>query len=77
MDYNHAQMEYRERCKDRIKRQLFITGQSTTDEKLEEIIESGNVDVFTQVSLIHFRPVKITMRPCGFFRAALGHADTC
>ncbi|XP_022647563.1 syntaxin-like [Varroa jacobsoni] len=52
MDYNHAQMEYRERCKDRIKRQLFITGQSTTDEKLEEIIESGNVDVFTQGTIM-------------------------
>lgn len=47
--YNDAQMEYREKCKQRIGRQLQITGKSPSDDELEELLESGNFDVFTQV----------------------------
>ncbi|OQR76304.1 syntaxin-1A-like [Tropilaelaps mercedesae] len=50
--YNAAQMEYREKCKERIKRQLHITGKTTTDDQLEDMIESGNVDVFTQGTMM-------------------------
>ncbi|KAF8766688.1 Syntaxin like protein [Argiope bruennichi] len=46
--YNTIQVEYRERCKDRIKRQLEITGHSKTDAEIEEMLESGNPAVFTQ-----------------------------
>ncbi|XP_003742502.1 syntaxin-1A [Galendromus occidentalis] len=46
--YNEAQMEYREKCKYRIKRQLNITGKTPSDEELEDLLESGNFDVFTQ-----------------------------
>ncbi|KAG8434896.1 hypothetical protein GDO86_013019 [Hymenochirus boettgeri] len=40
--YNEAQVDFRERSKGRIQRQLEITGKSTTDEELEEMLESGN-----------------------------------
>ncbi|XP_074603712.1 syntaxin 1A isoform X1 [Brevipalpus obovatus] len=47
-DYNKIQTDYRERCKARIQRQLEITGKSTTNEELEEMLESGNPAIFTQ-----------------------------
>ncbi|XP_069950484.1 syntaxin-1A-like isoform X4 [Cherax quadricarinatus] len=46
--YNTIQSEYRDRCKNRIQRQLEITGCKKTDEELEEMLETGNVEVFTQ-----------------------------
>uniref|UniRef100_A0A3B4WJR7 Syntaxin-3 n=1 Tax=Seriola lalandi dorsalis TaxID=1841481 RepID=A0A3B4WJR7_SERLL len=45
--YNEAQVDFRERSKGRIQRQLEITGKATTDEELEEMLESGNSAVFT------------------------------
>ncbi|KAJ8371883.1 hypothetical protein AAFF_G00299210 [Aldrovandia affinis] len=45
--YNEAQVDFRERSKGRIQRQLEITGKATTDEELEEMLESGNAAVFT------------------------------
>ncbi|KAF4531854.1 hypothetical protein B566_EDAN000881 [Ephemera danica] len=45
--YNTSQLEYRERCKERIQRQLLIANKHTTDEELEEMLESGNASVFT------------------------------
>lgn len=45
--YNEAQIDFRERSKGRIQRQLEITGKATTDDELEEMLESGNSAVFT------------------------------
>uniref|UniRef100_A0AAX7V2I2 Syntaxin-3 n=1 Tax=Astatotilapia calliptera TaxID=8154 RepID=A0AAX7V2I2_ASTCA len=45
--YNEAQVDFRERSKGRIQRQLEITGKATTDEELEEMLEGGNASVFT------------------------------
>ncbi|CAB1460467.1 unnamed protein product [Pleuronectes platessa] len=45
--YNEAQVDFRERSKGRIKRQLEITGKQTTDDELDEMLESGNSAVFT------------------------------
>ncbi|XP_078063585.1 syntaxin-3-like, partial [Mustelus asterias] len=45
--YNEAQVDFRERSKGRIQRQLEITGKATTDEQLEEMLESGNPAIFT------------------------------
>lgn len=45
--YNEAQVDFRERSKGRIQRQLEITGRATTDDELEEMLESGNAAVFT------------------------------
>ncbi|XP_064620409.1 syntaxin isoform X4 [Lineus longissimus] len=47
-DYNACQIDYRERCKGRIQRQLEITGKTTTNEELEDMLESGNPAIFTQ-----------------------------
>ncbi|NWW98671.1 STX1B protein, partial [Caloenas nicobarica] len=41
-EYNATQSKYRDRCKDRIQRQLEITGRTTTNEELEDMLESGN-----------------------------------
>lgn len=45
--YNEAQMDFRDKSKGRIARQLEITGKATTDEELEEMLEGGNAAVFT------------------------------
>ncbi|XP_057205868.1 syntaxin 3b isoform X3 [Triplophysa rosa] len=45
--YNEAQVDFREKSKGRIQRQLEITGKTTTDEELEEMLEGGNSAVFT------------------------------
>ncbi|XP_076779106.1 syntaxin-2 isoform X1 [Arvicanthis niloticus] len=45
-EYNEAQILFRERSKGRIQRQLEITGRTTTDEELEEMLESGKPSIF-------------------------------
>nr|XP_034953448.1 syntaxin-2 isoform X3 [Zootoca vivipara] len=45
--YNTTQTCFRERTKDQIRRQLEITGKNTSDEELEEMLESGNLSIFT------------------------------
>uniref|UniRef100_A0A8C1NKI8 Syntaxin 2b n=1 Tax=Cyprinus carpio TaxID=7962 RepID=A0A8C1NKI8_CYPCA len=51
--YNEAQVSFREKSKSRIQRQLEITGQITTNEELEEMLETGNPSIFTSdVSLL-------------------------
>ncbi|TMW40337.1 hypothetical protein DOY81_014583, partial [Sarcophaga bullata] len=47
-EYNRTQTDYRERCKNRIQRQLEITGRTTTNEELEDMLEQGNPAIFTQ-----------------------------
>ncbi|XP_078713416.1 syntaxin-1A-like isoform X4 [Lampetra fluviatilis] len=46
-EYNATQSDYRERCKQRIQRQLQITGKLTTNEELEDMLESGNPTIFS------------------------------
>ncbi|XP_034080343.1 syntaxin-3-like [Gymnodraco acuticeps] len=45
--YNEAQMDFRDKSKGRIARQLEITGTATTDEELEAMLEGGNSAVFS------------------------------
>ncbi|XP_051525058.1 syntaxin-2-like isoform X2 [Myxocyprinus asiaticus] len=45
--YNEIQVSFREKSKSRIQRQLEITGRITTNEELEEMLETGNPSVFT------------------------------
>ncbi|XP_040203436.1 syntaxin-2 isoform X2 [Rana temporaria] len=47
IEYNETQTQFRERSKGRIQRQLEITGKTTTDEELEEMLETGNPAIFT------------------------------
>jgi len=51
-EYNQVQEEYREKCKERIQRQLRYTGKQVTDEEVEDMLESDNVAIFTQDILI-------------------------
>ncbi|ODM89236.1 Syntaxin-1A, partial [Orchesella cincta] len=46
--YQFAQIEYRDKCKARINRQLEITGSNATDEDVKDMLEKGNLSVFTQ-----------------------------
>ena len=48
-EYNQTQVDYRERCKARIQRQLEIAGKATTSEEVEEMLESGEgAQIFTE-----------------------------
>ncbi|XP_060074612.1 syntaxin [Ylistrum balloti] len=60
-DYNSCQIDYRERCKGRIQRQLEITGRTTTNEELEDMLESGNPAIFTQGIIMETQQAKQTL----------------
>ena len=60
-EYNRTQTDYRERCKDRIIRQLEITGRTTTNEELEDMLEQGNSAVFTQGIIMDTAQAKQTL----------------
>ncbi|XP_042911206.1 syntaxin-1A isoform X2 [Parasteatoda tepidariorum] len=60
-DYNKTQTDYRERCKARIQRQLEITGKVTTNDELEEMLESGNSAIFTQGIIMDTQQAKQTL----------------
>ncbi|XP_049858700.1 syntaxin-1A isoform X6 [Schistocerca gregaria] len=60
-EYNRTQTDYRERCKGRIQRQLEITGRSTTNEELEDMLEQGNPAVFTQGIIMETQQAKQTL----------------
>ena len=60
-EYNRTQTDYRERCKSRIQRQLEITGRTTTDNELEDMLEQGNSAVFTQGIIMDTAAAKQTL----------------
>ena len=60
-EYNRTQTDYRERCKNRIQRQLEITGRTTTDAELEDMLEQGNSAVFTQGIIMDTAQAKQTL----------------
>merc|ERR1711971_88556 len=60
-EYNRTQTDYRERCKNRIQRQLEITGRTTTDAELEDMLEQGNSAVFTQGIIMDTAAAKQTL----------------
>ncbi|XP_010880449.2 syntaxin-11 [Esox lucius] len=47
-DYNEAEMNHRENCKAHIQRQMEIVGREVTGEELEEMIETGQWNVFNE-----------------------------
>lgn len=51
-EYNTIQVDYREKCKGRIQRQLEITGKSKTSEEVEDMIEKKNIAIFTSGIII-------------------------
>jgi len=61
-DYNKAQIDYRDGCKARIKRQMEITGRATTNEELEDMLESGNPAIFTQGIIMETQQAKQSLK---------------
>lgn len=61
-DYNSCQVEYRDRCKARIQRQLEIAGRTTTDEELERMLESDNPAIFTQEIITETQQAKQSLK---------------
>ncbi|CAD5120869.1 DgyrCDS9419 [Dimorphilus gyrociliatus] len=61
-DYNKAQIEYREGCKKRIQRQMEITGKATTNEELEDMLESGNPTIFSQGIIMETQQAKQSLK---------------
>lgn len=57
-EYHSTQADYRDRCKARIQRQLEITGRKTTDDEIEEMIESGNPAIFTRGIIMETQQAK-------------------
>ncbi|XP_059091975.1 syntaxin-1A-like isoform X2 [Tigriopus californicus] len=60
-EYNRTQTDYRERCKNRIQRQMEIAGRTTTDAELEDMLEQGNSAVFTQGIIMDTAAAKQTL----------------
>ncbi|KAF7230548.1 syntaxin-11b.1 [Nothobranchius furzeri] len=46
-DYNEAEMNHRENCKAQIMRQMEIVGREVTEEDLDDMIEKGQLSIFT------------------------------
>lgn len=46
-DYNDAEMSHRENCKSQIQRQMEIVGRDVSGEEVEDMIESGQWNVFS------------------------------
>lgn len=61
-NYNSCQVDYRDRCKARIQRQLEITGRATTDEEIENMLESGNPAIFTQEIITETQQAKQSLK---------------
>ncbi|CAB3371128.1 Hypothetical predicted protein [Cloeon dipterum] len=60
-EYNRTQTDYNQKLKDRLQRQLEITGKKTTNEELEEMLESGNSAVFTEGIIMETQQAKQTL----------------
>ncbi|XP_062509302.1 syntaxin-1A-like [Corticium candelabrum] len=57
-EYNRIQVEYREKCIERIERQLIITNQNKTHDEVEAMVEENNLGVFTQGILVENAQMK-------------------
>ncbi|GAA6092819.1 syntaxin-11-like [Tachysurus ichikawai] len=47
MEYNEAEMNHREKCKTHIQRQMEIVGREVTGEEIEEMLENGQWNIFS------------------------------
>ncbi|KAM6912218.1 syntaxin-11a [Xenentodon cancila] len=57
-EYNEAEMAQRENCKTRIQRQAEIMGKEVSREQIEEMIETGKWNVFSDNILLEGRTAK-------------------
>jgi t-SNARE complex subunit (syntaxin) len=61
VEYNRIQNDYKDKCKNRIIRQLEITGRTTTNDELEEMLEKENPAVFTQGIVMDSQQLRQTL----------------
>ena len=61
-EYNTMQVDYREKCKARIARQLEITGKTTTEDEIEEMLEQGDLNVFTHGMMMDSKEAKKALK---------------
>lgn len=59
--YHQVQEEYRDRCKDKIHRQLQITGKNPTEEELDEMLQQENLEIFTQGIMMETQQAKMQL----------------
>lgn len=57
-DYNEAEMSHRENCKAHIQRQMEIVGREVTSEEVEEMIETGQWNIFSDGLLAEGKTAK-------------------
>ncbi|KAK3866926.1 hypothetical protein Pcinc_027557, partial [Petrolisthes cinctipes] len=57
-EFNIVQTDYGDKCKSRLKRQLDITGRSVTEDELDDMLESGNVEIFSQGIIMETQQAK-------------------
>lgn len=57
-EYNEAEMVQRENCKTRIQRQAEIMGKEVTREQIDEMIETGKWNVFSENLLVEGRTAR-------------------
>lgn len=60
-DYNAAEMSHRENCKAHIQRQMEIVGREVTGEEVEEMIETGQWNIFSDGLLTEGKTAKSAM----------------
>lgn len=60
-EYNEAEMVQRENCKTRIQRQAEIMGKEVTREQIDEMIETGRWNVFSDNLLLEGRTAKMAL----------------
>jgi t-SNARE complex subunit (syntaxin) len=57
-EYNRIQVDYKEKCLERIERQLVITKQHKTHDEVEQMVDDNNLGVFTQGILVENAQMK-------------------
>ncbi|CAL8316980.1 unnamed protein product [Merluccius merluccius] len=57
-DYNEAEMSHRENCKAHIQRQMEIVGREVTSDEVEEMIETGQWNIFSDGVLAEGKTVR-------------------
>lgn len=59
--YSTIQTNYRDKCKENMKRQLKISGKNLGDEDLEEMLKTGDVAVLTEAIIFDSRDAKLEL----------------
>jgi syntaxin 1A len=61
-EYNVVQIQHRDNCKERIRRQLQISGRQISEREVETLVDSENLQIFTQAMLEQTKRSKQTLQ---------------